>query len=81
MQKKTYFELIEPNDNEDSYGAFFPDFPGCTSQGDTLQETLDNAKESLELHYYGLEKDGDHILPPSTQLSLKMVEGCYVMPI
>ena len=31
------------------YVAFMPLFPGCTTEGETVEETLKNAKESLEL--------------------------------
>ena len=35
---------------EDSgYVAFFPLFPSCTTEGDTVAEALKNARESLEL--------------------------------
>lgn len=35
---------------EDSgYVAFMPLFPSCTTEGETVEETLKNAKESLEL--------------------------------
>ena len=31
------------------YSAFIPLFPSCTTEGDTAEEALKNAKESLEL--------------------------------
>ena len=31
------------------YVAFMPLFPGCTTEGENVEETLKNAKESLEL--------------------------------
>ena len=31
------------------YVAFMPLFPSCTTEGETVEETLKNAKESLEL--------------------------------
>ncbi len=35
---------------EDSgYVAFMPLFPSCTTEGDTVEEALQNAKESLAL--------------------------------
>lgn len=32
----------------ESFWVEFPDLPGCQSCGDTFEETLGNAKESLE---------------------------------
>ena len=31
------------------YAAFMPLFPSCTTEGDTVEEAMKNAKESLEL--------------------------------
>jgi|AP45_3_1055517.scaffolds.fasta_scaffold139972_1 predicted RNase H-like HicB family nuclease len=38
------------------YVAFMPLFPSCTTEGETVEESLKNAKESLEL---ALEKPSD----------------------
>ena len=34
----------------DGYGVFFPDLPGCTSAGSTVQEAALNAEEALQAH-------------------------------
>jgi predicted RNase H-like HicB family nuclease len=39
--------LIQP-EAEGGYSAFVPGFPGCTSCGDTLEETLANIREAFE---------------------------------
>lgn len=41
---------------EDSYWVEFPDLPGCFSDGDTPEEALSNAQESMALY---LEPDAD----------------------
>jgi predicted RNase H-like HicB family nuclease len=43
----------------------FPDLPGCITFGDTEQEAIQNAKEALELHLFGLEEDEEYIPPAS----------------
>ena len=48
MDKKKVTVILFPGD-ERGYVAFFPLFPSCTTQGETVQEALENAKESLEL--------------------------------
>lgn len=35
---------------EDSYWVEFPDLPGCFSDGDTPEEAMKNAQESMELY-------------------------------
>lgn len=47
------------------FGVEFPDFPGCISAGDSLDEAVANAKEALELHIEGLLQDGEAIPEPS----------------
>lgn len=47
-------------------GVYFHDLPGCISGGDTEEEAMQNAKEALSLHLYGMEEDGDTIPRPSS---------------
>ena len=63
MRKLTYLAVFEPS--KTGYGVYFPDLTGCISFGDTFVEAQENAKEALELHIYGMEKDGDIIPEPS----------------
>lgn len=41
--------VLEPAD-EGGYTVYVPSLPGCTSQGDTKQEALENTKEATELY-------------------------------
>ena len=50
----------------DGYGVFFPDLPGCTSAGGTVQEAALNAEEALRAHVALSLEHGDTIPPPST---------------
>lgn len=79
MRKLTYLAVVEPGD--DCFGIFFPDLPGCTSMSDDLDHIVNNAKEALSLHIYGMEQDNDPLPEPSKQLSHEDTEGCFVMPI
>lgn len=47
------------------FGVSFPDFPGCITVGDTIDEAKDLAKEALEFHIEGMREDGDKIPAPS----------------
>ena len=64
MRKHTYFAVYEPN-GAGGYGVYFPDLPGCASVGDDFEHAQMMAKEVLELHIYGMEKDGDEVPPPT----------------
>ena len=41
--------LIEPNE-DGGFTVTVPDLPGCVTQGDTLDEALENAREAIEGH-------------------------------
>ena len=54
---------VEKGDH--NYGVCFCDLPGCVSVGNTLDEALHLAKESLALHLWGMEQDGEAIPTPT----------------
>jgi len=60
----TYIALIR-KEKDSAFGVEFPDFPGCISAGDTLDEAVAGAKEALELHVEGMLEDGEDIPDPS----------------
>ncbi|RLB55645.1 MAG: CopG family transcriptional regulator [Deltaproteobacteria bacterium] len=60
----TYIALVR-KEKGSSFGVEFPDFPGCISAGDSLDEAVANAKEALEFHVRGMIEDGDKIPNPS----------------
>ncbi len=47
MATKKITVVVYPS--EDCFVAYMPLFPGCTTQGDSLEDALRMAKESLEL--------------------------------
>lgn len=62
---ESYIGLIR-KERGTSYGLDFPDFPGCVSGGETLDQALANGREALALHVEILLEDGHRIPPPST---------------
>ena len=48
------------------YGVSFPDVPGCTSAGDTLDAALANAVDALSGHIRLMETDMESIPAPRT---------------
>jgi predicted RNase H-like HicB family nuclease len=53
-------------DADSDYGVWFPDLPGCTSAGVTLEEARNMAAEALALHLEGMTEDNEPIPDPST---------------
>lgn len=60
-----YIAIIH-KDPESDFGVSFPDFPGCTTVGRTLDEAKDMAAEALQFHIQGMVEDGDEIPYPSS---------------
>lgn len=48
------------------YSVFFPDLPGCTSAGETIDEAALNAEEALSGHLLVSAQHGDDIPAPSS---------------
>ena len=43
---------------EGGFWAEVPALPGCFSQGETVEETIANTREAIELHISCLKEDG-----------------------
>jgi predicted RNase H-like HicB family nuclease len=55
-----YTILIHKAD-EGGFWAEVPALSGCFSQGETIEETIANTKEAIELHISCLREDGEEI--------------------
>ena len=64
MSTRYYPAIIERGDLPE-YGVFFPDLPGCTSAGNTLQQAARNAELAIRGHLALMVADGDTIPHPS----------------
>ena len=60
---------------DDSYWVSFPDLDGCYSDGDTLEEALENAQEALSLHLSALLDEGQSLPSASDLSALKVDDG------
>ncbi len=49
--------IFEPQ-QEGGYHVYAPELPGLHTQGETLEEATDSAREALELYVEGLREDG-----------------------
>lgn len=50
---------------KDGFGVFFPDLPGCTSSGSSLQEAARNAEDALQAHVDVTAEHGETLPEPS----------------
>jgi predicted RNase H-like HicB family nuclease len=62
---KVYFPALIEKDEDSDFGASFPDFPGCVSAGETLEEAVLGAQEALAGHVALMVADGDELPKPT----------------
>jgi predicted RNase H-like HicB family nuclease len=48
--------VLEPSD-EGGYTVYVPSLPGCISEGDTFEESLENIKKAIELYLEPVDDD------------------------
>ena len=60
-----YPALIHKEEHSD-FGVSFPDFLGCITAGETLEEAYQMAEEALQLHIEGMLAEKLEVPPPST---------------
>ena len=51
------YQVVFQEENEGGYSVWVPDLPGCASQGETLEEALENIKEAIELYLEDVKED------------------------
>lgn len=68
-------KVILHREEDGGYWAEVPSLPGCISQGDTLEDTLANIKEAIQLWIEVALEDGDPIPAEDFQ------ETEFVLPV
>jgi predicted RNase H-like HicB family nuclease len=58
MQPPREVEFVFELQDEGGYHVYAPELPGLHTQGDSLDEATENAREALELYVEGLHEDG-----------------------
>jgi predicted RNase H-like HicB family nuclease len=62
--RKVYYPALVDKDADSDFGVSFPDFPGCVSAGETLEDALLGAQEALSGHVALMVADGDALPRP-----------------
>jgi len=57
MGKVLDFDVVIIEDETGGYVAFVPALPGCHTQGETIEETIENVKEAIELYLETLTEE------------------------
>jgi predicted RNase H-like HicB family nuclease len=58
MKRKIFeYTAVFEEDKEGGYSVWVPTLPGCASQGETIEEALENIKEAIELYMEDMKGD------------------------
>ena len=71
---KRYTVLLIPDTDVGGYTVTVPTLPGCITEGDTLEEALENAKDVIGLYLEDLAANDEPIPEEHAQPSLMTVE-------
>jgi predicted RNase H-like HicB family nuclease len=69
-----YLVVIEKAKN--NYSAFSPDVWGCIATGNSVEETLIQFREALQMHLESMSNDGEDI-PKAKGLSQHISDGVF----
>jgi antitoxin HicB len=55
------YKILLKKETEGGYSVFVPSLPGCITYGETIDESIINAKEAIELYIESLKSHGEEI--------------------
>ena len=62
----TYTIILEADQEEGGYTVTVPALPGCITQGETIEQCLERAREAIEGYIESLKADGESV-PEETE--------------
>lgn len=58
MKKRVLqYDAVFEKEADGGYSVWIPDLPGCASQGDSLEEAIENIKEAAQLYLEDADND------------------------
>lgn len=69
--QRTYRVLLTPED-EGGFSVSVPALPGCFTQGETIEEAMEMAKEAISLFVESLELEGEFVPDDSKTLEYSL---------
>ena len=63
------YTVVLLREEDGGYSVVVPALPGCFTQGSTVPEALERAKEAMRCHLEAMQADGDPIPPDVTKVS------------
>ncbi len=75
MKEYRYAIVLHPEPEEGGYSVTVPALPGCFTQGETMEECLERAREAIALHIEGLIEEGLPVPDDDAQVLTVRVEA------
>jgi predicted RNase H-like HicB family nuclease len=72
MTQRTYRILLTPED-EGGFSVSVPALPGCFTQGETVEEAIEMAREAISVYIESLEEEGEPIPDDSKNLEYSLI--------
>ena len=71
---RRYTILLVPDPDEGGYTATVPALPGCITEGDTLEEVMENMRDAIRLYLEDVEASGEWVPEEVVSPQLATVE-------
>ena len=72
------FKILLKKEPEGGFTVFVPSLPGCITYGDTVDESIANAKEAIELYIESLKAHGEEIPTEENMLEYTLTLNAHV---
>lgn len=69
-----YSILLIPDPEEGGYTATVPALPGCVTEGDTLEEVMENIRDAIRLYVEDVKASGEPVPEEVVSPQLAIVE-------
>ena len=72
------FKILLKKEPEGGFTVLVPSLPGCITYGDTVDESIANAKEAIELYVESLKAHGEEIPTEENMLEYTLTLNAHV---
>src|SRR5260370_1498851 len=79
MKKRLYPAILERGP-KGTFGAWFPDFPGCVAGGKSQEETIEKAENTLAQTVDALAEHGRSLPQPTPIQRIALPKGYDLLP-
>jgi predicted RNase H-like HicB family nuclease len=78
MKRRLYPAVLERGP-KGTFGAWFPDFPGCVAGGKSQEETIEKAENALGQAVDGLAESNKPLPEPTPIERIELPKGCNLL--